>query len=97
MDPGFDSLRDLATRVSTPVSWDVARDNDEVLREMDDARRKALAALANSFADRFDTPLEPHFNWQALGWAITDTLDRLLATPALSVVLYLVSGLHPHE
>ena len=97
VDSSFDSLKELASGVTDPAPWIVVRDHDEVLKEMDVARRKALAALANSFADRFDTPLDHGFSWTALGRAITDTLGRVLRTPAFPVLLYLVSGLHPHE
>ena len=97
VDPGYDSLEALASDVPEPAPWTAARDHDADLKEMDRARAKAQAALANSFADKFDTPLDPGISWDGLGRAIKETLGRVFSTPAFSVLLYLVSGLHPHE
>eukprot|EP00959_Pyramimonas_sp_CCMP1952_P436278 9135833-Pyramimonas_sp.AAC.1 len=65
--------------------------------ELDAAKKKARDARATGFAERYNTPLDEHFDWEALGKLISGGLHDILSTLAFHVLIYLMSGLHPHE
>eukprot|EP00959_Pyramimonas_sp_CCMP1952_P375835 7871871-Pyramimonas_sp.AAC.1 len=53
--------------------------------------------MEKNLADKIATSLDPELSWSGLGVAIHNSLQRLVEDPALGVVLYTVSGLHPHQ
>eukprot|EP00959_Pyramimonas_sp_CCMP1952_P053132 1111462-Pyramimonas_sp.AAC.1 len=89
----IDPIRDLISWIPESPSLT----GDEVIQGLDNAIVKARASMEKNFADRIAAPLDPVFSWSSLGEAIRSSLQRLVEDPATGVVLFTVSGLHPHQ
>eukprot|EP00959_Pyramimonas_sp_CCMP1952_P392708 8228673-Pyramimonas_sp.AAC.1 len=53
--------------------------------------------MEKNFADKIAAPLGTEFSWRSLGDAMRSSLQKLVEDPAMGVVLFTVSGLHPHQ
>eukprot|EP00959_Pyramimonas_sp_CCMP1952_P276690 5783732-Pyramimonas_sp.AAC.1 len=53
--------------------------------------------MESSFADRIAAPLDPRFSWDKLSAALADSMRKLVDDPTMGILLYTVSGLHPHQ
>eukprot|EP00959_Pyramimonas_sp_CCMP1952_P278396 5820363-Pyramimonas_sp.AAC.1 len=53
--------------------------------------------MESSFADRIAAPLDPQFSWDKMSAALSASFKKLVDDPMMAILLYIVSGLHPHQ
>eukprot|EP00959_Pyramimonas_sp_CCMP1952_P387940 8129677-Pyramimonas_sp.AAC.1 len=62
IDEGFDPLHDLASWVTSPIAWSCDAKGESGQNELDAAKKQALDAQATCFAERYNAPLDVHFD-----------------------------------